>query len=154
MQIIPDQHKKKAAWVAICVGLCAGSEGLRQVAYRDVGGIPTICYGETRNVHMGQKETPETCKEWLGDRVEEFGAEVDACTKVELPPARKAAFVDFAYNEGSTMYCRYIAPEVNAGKTKQACDHLMHFTKAGGIEFPGLVTRREKERNLCLLGLT
>lgn len=145
--------KKTSAWVAICLSCVAGAEGIRQNAYKDVTGIPTICYGETHGIKMGDRKTVEECKAMLGGQLEQFGSYVDKCVKVPMPPARKAAMVDFAYNVGSGTFCKYIAPDLNAGNTLKACDHLLHFTTAGGITFPGLVSRRQKERTLCLEGL-
>lgn len=152
---------KRASWIAICVAGCAGFlgvagfEGMRTNPYLDVGGVPTACFGETQGVKMTDRFTPEQCKEMLGNRVAtDYGPGVDRCTKVELPPKRKAAMVSFAYNEGVGRYCQYIAPLLNAGQTLQACNKLLRFTKAGGKEYPGLVTRRKQERSLCLEGLT
>lgn len=132
--------------------LCSGAEGMRQTAYQDPSPAATwtICFGETKDVHPGDRRTRQQCRDMLGGRLLEFGAEVDRCTKVDLPPKRKAAMTDFAYNEGSDRYCTYIAPKLNAGAVQEACDTLLHFTKAGGIEFPGLVKRRQQERALCL----
>lgn len=113
----------------------------------------TICFGETQNVKAGDRKTTAECQTMLEGRLLEFGAAVDRCTKAELPPARKAAMVDFAYNEGAGTYCHYIAPQLNAGKTADACEHLLHFTTAGGVRFPGLVRRRKKERELCMEGI-
>ena len=44
-------------------------EGLRTSAYPDVIGIPTICYGETRGVRLGDRRTVAECKAMLGDRL-------------------------------------------------------------------------------------
>lgn len=151
--MIPPQHQKKAAWITICIACVAGAEGVRQNAYRDVTGIPTICFGETRNVKITDRKTIEECKTMLEGRVQEFGDQVDKCTLVPLPPTRKAAMVDFAYNLGAGRYCKYIAPQLNAGKTKLACEHLLKYVTAGGITFPGLVSRRKKEYNLCMEGV-
>lgn len=139
--------------MSICLGVLCGAEGVRQVAYQDVNGTPTICFGETKGVKMGDRKTLDQCKDMLDGRLMEFAAEVDRCTKVELTPERKAAMVDFTYNEGAHRYCKYIAPLLNEGKTLQACDALLHFTTAGGVVFPGLVKRRNAERELCLRGL-
>lgn len=158
--MIPDRHKKKAAWLAICLGCTASAEGIRQTAYRDPApaGNWTYCFGETRHpdgrpVRAGDHATRAECEALLEGRLFEFGAAVDKCTTVELPPARKAAMTDFAYNEGAARYCKYIAPQLNAGKTREACDHLLRFNTAGGVVFPGLTKRREVERGLCLEGL-
>lgn len=142
--------QKGAAWITICVALTSGFEGLRQNAYPDVTGVPTICFGETRGVSMTDHKTKAECQAMLEGRLQEFADGVDRCTKVPLPPARKAAMVDFAYNLGVGRYCKYIAPELNAGKTVEACNHLLKFNRAGGIVFPGLTRRREAERQLCL----
>jgi len=155
MPLIPEQHQKKVAWATICVALCSGAEGMRQVAYQDVSPMRnwTICFGETKDVHQGERKTPAECASMLEGRLLEFGSSVDRCTKVELPPERKAAMTDFAYNEGVRTYCKYIAPDLNAGLIMKACDHLLHFTTAGGITFPGLVSRRKAERELCIQGV-
>lgn len=113
----------------------------------------TICFGETKGVRAGDRRTVDECKTMLEGRLLEFGAGVDRCTKVDLPPERKAAVTDFAYNEGVGTYCKYIAPELNAGEITKACDYLMQFVTAGGITFPGLVIRRQEERKLCLKGV-
>ena len=141
--MIPDKAKQPAAWIGACLALTAACEGVRQNAYQDVTGVPTICFGETRGVTMGERKTLDECKAMLEGRLYEFGTQVDRCTKVPMPPARKAAMTDFAYNEGAGTYCRYIAPQLNAGQTAAACDHLLHFNTAGGIVFPGLTRRRE-----------
>jgi lysozyme len=150
--LIPERHKKKVVWIAICLSCTAGAEGMRQTAYQDPSPAATwtICLGETKGVHPGDHKTRAECEAMLEGRLYQFGAEVDSCTKVPLPPKRKAAMTDFAYNEGSYRYCKYIAPKLNAGDVQGACDTLLHFTKAGGIEFPGLVKRRQQERALCL----
>lgn len=153
--MIPQQHRKKAAWVGICVALTSGFEGIRQTAYQDIGNpaIWTVCMGETKGVKKGDHYSIPECETMLEGRLIEFGDGVDRCTTVELPTKRKAAVTDFAYNEGLTRYCKYIAPKLNAGKTQEACDHLLQFNKAAGIVFPGLTKRREAERKLCLEGV-
>ena len=146
-------RKKTAAWLSICIGCVAGAEGLRTVAYKDPVGIPTVCFGETLGVKMGDAFTPEQCRQMLGSRVEEFGRGVDACVKVDLPPARKAALVSFAYNVGTDAFCKStLVRKLNAGETVAACNELMRWTMAKGIKLPGLVKRREQERELCLTG--
>lgn len=153
--MIPDQHKKKAAWITICVACVGSAEGLRTVAYRDPVGIPTICFGETKGVRLGDKATVDECKGMLGSRVEEFGRGVDACVKVPLPDTRKAAFVSFSYNVGTQAFCSStLVRKLNAGDTVGACDELLRWTKAKGITLPGLVKRREQERAMCMAGVT
>jgi lysozyme len=144
------------AWLAICFACVSGAEGLRQSAYRDVTGIPTICFGETRGVAMGDRKTPEECRAMLEGRLEEFGAEVDrCCPSCGATPARKAGSVSFAYNVGSAKFCTstYVK-KMQRGDVRGACDELLRWNKAGGVVMPGLTARREKERGLCLEGIT
>ena len=148
------EPRKAATWLAICVGCVASFEGLRTVAYMDPVGIPTVCFGETDGVRLGDKYTVEECRAMLGGRVAEFGAAVDRCVTAELPPARKAALVSFAYNVGVGAFCdSTLVKKLNSGDTVGACDQLLRWTKARGIEWPGLVKRRQQERQLCLEGI-
>jgi len=147
--------KKTAAWLSVCIACVAGAEGVRRVAYVDPVGIPTVCFGETRGVKLGQEYSFEQCRDMLGDRVEEFGRGVDRCVAHALPPRRKAAYVSFAYNVGIEAFCSStLVKKENAGNTVGACDELLRWTKAKGVTLPGLVKRRQQERELCMADLT
>jgi lysozyme len=61
--------------------------------------------------------------------------------------------VSFAYNVGGGNYCgSTLVRKLNAGDTAGACNELTRWTRAKGIVLPGLVKRREAERQLCLQG--
>jgi len=151
--------KKGAAWVVICTSCVAGFEGLRTSTYFDVGGVPTVCFGETKNIKPGDKFTAEQCRQMLGDRIErDFGPGVDRCIRHALPPNRKAAYVSFAYNAGVGAFCgSSVARLENEGKPMEACNALMKWNKitVGGVRVysPGLNNRRTEERKLCMEGL-
>lgn len=152
--------KKKTAIVAICIACIAPAEGLRRVAYNDPVGIPTYCFGETqhpdgRKVKLGDKATTEECKDLLADRVErDFLPGVEKCIHRPVSDTTKAAMVSLAYNVGVDRFCSSsIAIKYNAGDALAACDAFLLYTKAKGIELPGLVKRRGQERELCLRGL-
>ena len=149
-------NKKVAAWAVICTACVAGFEGLRTSTYFDVGGIPTVCFGETKNIKVGDKFTAEQCREMLSNRiVQDFGPGVDRCVNHPLPVNRKAAYTSFAYNTGVAAFCgSSVARLENQGKPVEACDALMRWNKvkvAGVLVYsPGLNNRREQERSLCL----
>lgn len=152
--------KKNAAAGALAVSLIGGFEGLRQNAYPDPGthGKPwTVCYGATRvdghEVHPGDHFSVPDCKALLVNDLETYANTVDACTTVPLPDKRFVAFVSFAYNLGPARYCKSIAPLVNAGRTREACDKLLQFDRAAGVVLPGLRSRRQRERAFCVEGL-
>lgn len=152
--MIPEQHRKKAAWCVIAVACVSGFEGLRQVAYNDPVGIPTICFGETQGVKLGQRRTLDECKDMLADSLDKANASVERCVKVPMSDKRHAALVSFTYNVGGDAFCgSTLVTKINSGNTIGACDELLRWTKAKGITLPGLVKRREQERKLCLEGL-
>lgn len=150
--MIPPQHRKKAAIVAICVGCIAPAEGLRRVAYSDPVGIPTICFGETRGVKLGDTATTEQCKAMLETRVErDFLPGVKACTKQPMKDTRLASYTSLAYNVGVETFCKSsVARKWNEGDAQGSCDAMLLYVYAKGIKLPGLVKRREAERALCL----
>lgn len=144
--------RKAAGWATIAVVLVGGFEGLRTVAYRDPVGIPTVCFGETRGVKMGDRHTADECRDMLAVRLDEFNDGVDRCIHVPMSDKRRAAVVSFAYNVGTGALCAStFARKLNAGDPN-ACDELLRWNRAGGIVWPGLDRRRRAERQLCREG--
>lgn len=148
--------KKGAAITAVVVGIVGGFEGLRTVAYKDPIGIPTICFGETRGVKMGDRYTADQCRAILGDRLIEFEQGMVKCIVQpdKLPDEPYAAFLSFSYNVGTGAFCKStLARKLNAGDLRGACNELLKWDKAGGFKLPGLTKRRIEERALCLKGV-
>lgn len=143
-----------AAVMILAAPLVAQYEGLRTKAYLDPIGIPTICYGETNDVEMGDVQTEENCKTMLTARLGTFAIAVDGMVTPEVKPEVLAAFSSLAYNIGIGAFQKSsVLRLVNEGKTKEACDFMLKYRMAGGKVLPGLVKRREAERKLCLSGL-
>ncbi|WP_276910980.1 lysozyme [Hallella colorans] len=121
-------------------------EGLRLRAYRDSGGKPTIGYGHTLGVKMGQRITELQAEEmlrqdlWVAGRFANTIKEIDTQGKYD-------AVVSFIFNLGvgsfkrSTLYkhIKHHAPD----KLIQA--EFRRWTHSGGKVLPGLVKRREWE---------
>lgn len=146
--------KKGSAIAAVCCALVGSFEGLRQVAYLDVIGVPTACYGEIKNIKLGMKFTRQECEGMLIESLMAHERGMMACTKVELPDDRYAALLSFTYNVGVGAYCgSTLVKKLNAGDVVGACNELSRWTRAKGIVFPGLVKRRAAERELCLKGV-
>jgi lysozyme len=69
-------------------------------------------------------------------------------------PNQLVASVSFAYNVGTSAFCRSTAARMfNAGRWRSGCDQFLRWNKAGGKPVRGLTLRRERERALCLKGL-
>jgi len=145
--------KKTAGWLAVCVAITGASEGLRLYTYPDVIGVPTYCYGETLDAKIGATYTREQCDEKLATRLKEFDRAIAKCLTHELPDNRRAAYVSFAYNVGVQAFCSSTLVKLeNAGNWQGACNQLPRWNKAGGVTWPGLTARREREKELCLQG--
>lgn len=151
--------RKKAVVAALAVSLVGGLEGLRQVAYRDSANIPTVCYGETKNVRMGMRFTLPECNALLLKSLYLADDAVERCVKTYLPDTRRVALISFTYNVGTSAFCSStLVRKLNAGDIVGACGQLPRWNKitvAGvRIPLPGLSNRREAERKLCMQGLT
>jgi lysozyme len=150
-----QRSRQAAGWCAIAVACVSGFEGLRTAAYSDPVGIPTICFGETKGVRLGDRATVDECKAMLADSLQIANRGVDSCVRVFLPDERRAALVSFTYNVGVQNLCSStLVRKLNAGDTVGACNELLRWNRAKGIVLPGLTKRREAERQMCLKGLT
>jgi lysozyme len=127
-------------------------EGKENSAYRDPVGVVTICYGHTETARIGQTHTDAECESLLRQDLGKAFAAVDRHVSVELPPTREAALASFAYNVGEGAFARStLLRRLNAGRVREACDELLRWVYAGGRVLPGLVTRRQAEREMCLM---
>ena len=144
-------NQKKAGWLAIAIAADGAYEGLSLKAYPDIVGVPTICYGETKNVKLGQTATKEDCDSQLSARLIEFNQGVESCITRPLRDNERVAFVSLAYNIGVGAFCQStVVRRFNAGDKAGACDAILMWNRAGGKVVQGLVNRRVKEREMCL----
>lgn len=132
-------------------------EGRELEAYRDIVGVVTICDGDTSNVKMGQRATPEECDQRLARQMVRHAVPVIRCVPALKDPARRqqlAASVVLAYNIGPAGFCgSTVARRFNAGNWKGGCDAFLMWNRAGGRVIRGLTNRRNAERKICLTGL-
>ncbi|WP_422377434.1 lysozyme [Roseibium sp.] len=131
-------------------------EGLRLTAYRDVVGVPTICYGETHGVQMGDKYGRADCDAILLTSLMKHEAGMRRCLRDpdSIPEKSYVAFVSLTYNIGVNAFCRSTARKrLDAGDLRGACDAATWFRKAGGRTIRGLINRRMAEHDLCLEGV-
>ncbi|MBD1544887.1 lysozyme [Roseibium aggregatum] len=138
------------------IALVGAWEGLRLTAYRDIVGVPTVCYGETRGVHLGDRHSKADCDAMLLASLRRHEAGMRRCLKRPdgIPEKSYIAFVSLTYNVGVGAFCRSTAARrLNAGDVRGACDAATWFNKAGGRKVRGLVNRRAAEHALCLEGL-
>lgn len=143
-----------AGSLAMATALVSHFEGRSLVAYIDPVGIPTICYGSTAGVKLGQRLTADECDRLLAGELGKACADVDRLVRVPLTPARRSALCSFVYNAGGTAFASSTMLRLlNAGDTRGACAQLDRWVYAGGKQLGGLVKRRQAERELCEVGL-
>lgn len=149
----------EAQTLEIAVPFIAREEGKRNVAYRDAVGIPTICFGSIRGVHMGMVKTDQECLALLWIEVAEHRTGLhryftEETVAVRLPPARDAAYTSLAFNVGIGGAGKSTATRrLNAGDIAGGCQALTWFDKAGKRVLRGLFERRQREKALCLRGI-
>ena len=143
-----------AGAVSIAAAVVSFYEGYEPTAYLDPVGIPTICYGHTATVKMGQTLSLEECAALLEADLGDAFATVDRRARVDLPPPTRAALASFVYNVGAGNFARStLLRKLNRGDLRGACHELSRWVYAGGRKLNGLVKRRATERELCLVGL-
>jgi lysozyme len=131
-------------------------DGLILVAYQDVIGVWTACYGETKGIRPGMKFTKERCDILFIESLERHEKIMRSCLNDpdSLPPRVYVAALSLTYNIGGGAWCKSsVARDLNNLDLGRACDDLRRFNRAGGHVEPGLVKRRARERALCLAGL-
>lgn len=156
-----DSQKRIAAAAAIATALAVPAEGLRQIAYYDPPGILTVCYGHTgSDIEPKKKYSLDECSQFLTEDMRQAIQVVERC-QPGLPVPVLAAFGDAVYNMGSTIACNKqkstAARLLASGRIEEACNQLPRWNKAMVlgvlVELPGLTTRRNLEKTVCLEGV-
>jgi len=143
----------------------ANHEAFVGKAYRDGAGIPTIGYGETAGVRMGDTTTPQRALVQLLGSANAHGDGVKRCIRVPLFQYEFDAYVDLAYNIGVPAFCRSrkhpddpptFIEVLNAGDYAEACKRVLTFntfrrcpTCAREVS-RGLTLRREANYRTCV----
>lgn len=139
---------------AALVGI-AVHEAYRPVAYLPTpNDVPTIGFGTTGGVKMGDSITVERALVRLLADADKFQAELKACIgDVPLFQHEWDAYVSWAYNVGTGAACKSTLVK----KLKQAppdypgaCKELLRWDKQSGKTLRGLTIRRQQEYQLCM----
>lgn len=163
----PTQVRTTVAALVLAASTLVGiavHEGYREDAYIPVpGDVPTIGFGSTAGVRIGDRTTPERSLIRLLDEIEGiYASGVKRCVTAPLYQHEYEAFVSLAYNVGIATFCRKAKPGrppnlidlINAGRYAEACARIEAFKygpdgHGGKKVLPGLVKRRAQERALC-----
>lgn len=131
----------------------AVNEGYKDEAYIPVrGDVPTIGFGTTAGVKMGDKTTPERSLVRLLDEIEGvYAAGVRRCVAVPLYQHEYEAYVSLAYNIGVSAFCgSTLVKLLNQERYSEACTQIKRWDRFHGKPLRGLTIRREAEYKKCM----
>jgi len=127
-------------------------EGFQPKAYTPVAGdVPTIGFGTTENVKLGDTITVERALVKLLQDASKFEQAVKRCAPVPMHPYEFAAFVSLAYNIGEGAFCRStLVKKLNAQDYDGACKEILKWDRFKGKPLAGLTKRRQAEYQQCI----
>jgi lysozyme len=133
------------------VGL-AMTEGYRDAAYIPVAGdVPTIGFGTTEGVKIGDTITPPKALVRALNDVSKFEGAIKRCVTVPLHQHEYDAYVSMTYNIGASAFCNStLVKKLNAGDYEGACLEIKRWNRQGGKVSVGLTRRREAEYRQCM----
>lgn len=167
MRISPGAVRTAVAALSLSAAGLIGlvtSEGYSDKAIIPVpGDVPTIGFGSTRNVRMGDTTNPVAALKRAGKEInEEYEAAIKRCVKVSLYQHEYDVYVDHAYNVGAKAFCEStIVKRLNEQDYEGACNAILMWKKYKGLDCSlpvnaricgGLWTRRLEAREKCLGG--
>lgn len=123
-----------------------GFEGLRLRAYTDTAGVPTIGYGHTAGVRIGQKITRGDADELLEHDLWVAGRYVNSLG-VCRTQGQYDALVDFVFNLGwkALKQSTLLRKIRSAAPVDEIQRQFRRWVYSGKKKLPGLVRRREWE---------
>ena len=115
------------------------------------GDVPTIGFGTTEGVKMGDRITaPQALARKLAD-VQKFEGALKQCVTVPLHQHEYDAYISLSYNIGSRAFCNSTLVRVlNQGQYEEACRQILRWDRFKGEPLRGLTIRRQAEYKQCM----
>lgn len=135
------------------INLIKRFEGLKLKAYKCSAGVLSIGYGSTKGVYEGMEITEQEADNLLRTDLLIAEGAVDQLVTYPLSQLQFDALVSFVFNCGSGNFKKStLLKQINRGEILPAAEQFLKWVKAGGKTLPGLVKRREAEREIFLRG--
>lgn len=127
-------------------------EGYVSVAYVPVAGdVPTIGFGTTEGVKIGDKIDPVTALKRAMTDVQKFEGALKTCVKVPLHQYEYDAYISLSYNIGASAFCKStLVKLLNESNYEEACKQILRWDKFRGKPLKGLTIRRQSEYEQCI----
>lgn len=131
------------------LALIAAHEGLKLKAYLCPAGVPTIGYGHTKGVRMGDTITPDQADKFLREDLVDAEKAVNA-QGLKINQNQYDALVSFTFNVGVGNFGKStLLKKVKANADDPAIrNEFARWNKGGGKVLPGLTRRRKEEADL------
>lgn len=122
-------------------------EGFKDKAYVPVAGdVPTIGFGTTDGVKMGQSIDPVSALNRAHRDITKFEGAIKQCVTVPLYQHEYDAYVALTYNIGSSAFCKStLVKKLNALDYAGACQEILRWDRFKGQPLKGLTIRRQAE---------
>lgn len=126
-------------------------EGYKENAYLPLAGdVPTIGFGTTTGVKLGDKTSPEKALQAALRDIQKFEGALKQCVKVPLTQGEYDGYISLSYNIGSGNFCRStLVKKLNQQDYQGACKEILRWDKFQGQRLPGLTKRRQEEYIKC-----
>jgi lysozyme len=136
---------------AVLVGI-AIEEGFTSKAVIPVpGDVPTLGFGTTEGVKMGDSITPERALMRLLQDADKFSESVKRCANVPMFQYEFDAYVSLSYNIGTGAFCNStLVKKLKTYDYEGACKEILRWDKFKGEALRGLTNRRQREYKLCI----
>jgi lysozyme len=133
------------------IGIVA-HEGYSDNAYVPVAGdVPTIGFGTTDGVKIGDKIDPVKALQRAMSDVQKFEGALKNCVTVPLHQYEYDAYISLSYNIGSGAFCNStLVKLLNASDYEGACKQILRWDKFKGNPLRGLTIRRQTEYKKCI----
>ncbi len=121
-------------------------ESCRLIAYLDSKGVPTIAWGHTAGVQLGDTCTQEQADAWLQQDIGWAVSVVNRYVTIAVTQGEFDALVDFTFNCGTGNFQHStLLALVDQGRFADAAKEFERWDKSGGQVVAGLLRRRIAE---------
>jgi lysozyme len=138
---------------AALVGIALHESYTSQAIIPVPGDKPTIGFGTTEGVKLGDSITPPKALQRALQDVQQFEGAIKRCVKVPLHQREYDAYTSLTYNIGQAAFCNStLVRKLNAEDYEGACKEILRWDRFQGKPLAGLTKRRQAEFQQCVGG--
>lgn len=138
---------------AALVGIALHESYTSQAIIPVPGDKPTIGFGSTDGVKLGDKITPPKALQRALQDIQQYEGAIKRCVKVPLHQWEYDAYTSLTYNIGAGAFCSStLVRKLNAEDYEGACKEILRWDRFQGKPLAGLTKRRQAEFQQCVGG--